>query len=204
VNFNKLTFEIFQTCLETIKRQLNKGKAMTAEEINVVLDEHKKWIFDHREGRKANLRGANLRGADLIGADLSGANLRGANLSGANLSGANLSGAKNICQIAAARTSIVAAGAITGWKKCRDNVVVRLTIPSEAKRSNATGRKCRAEFAIVEEIIGASVGVSIHDGGVLYEVGKTMKPHEWCDDRWQECAGGIHFFITREEAEAYI
>jgi hypothetical protein len=22
-------------------------------------------------------------------------------------------------------------------------------------------------------------------------------------DRWQECAGGIHFFITREEAEAY-
>lgn len=27
--------------------------------------------------------------------------------------------------------------------------------------------------------------------------------HKWSDDWQEECAGGIHFFITREEAEAY-
>jgi len=26
---------------------------------------------------------------------------------------------------------------------------------------------------------------------------------KWDDDRWNECSGGIHFFLTRAEAEAY-
>ena len=73
---------------------------MTREEIEKVLDLHKKWLIDEEdvEGKKADLRGANLRSANLNGADLSGANLSGANLrwadlNGADLRGANLSGA---------------------------------------------------------------------------------------------------------------
>ena len=73
---------------------------MTREEIEKVLDLHKKWLIDEVdvEGKKADLCGANLRwanlsGADLRGANLSGANLRWADLRGANLSGANLNGA---------------------------------------------------------------------------------------------------------------
>ena len=71
---------------------------MNINEINSVLDKHKKWLNDEEGGERANLSGAdlsyaNLSGADLSGADLSYANLSYANLSGANLSYANLSGA---------------------------------------------------------------------------------------------------------------
>ena len=68
---------------------------MTREEIEKVLDLHKKWLIDEVdvEGKKADLRGADLSWADLNGADLRGANLNGANLRGADLNGANLRGA---------------------------------------------------------------------------------------------------------------
>ena len=146
----------------------------------------------------ANLGGANLRGANLGGADLSGANLGGANLRDAKLGGANLGGARN-AELAFARTCILPAGELIGWKKLRGGMIAKLKIPAEARRSNASGRKCRAEFADVLE----GSGVSEHDGTTKYEAGKRVTCDTWCDDRWQECAGGIHFFITREEAEAY-
>jgi hypothetical protein len=160
----------------------------------------------------ANLSGANLSGADLSGADLSGAylrnaNLSGANLYGANLYGANLSGAKDISDKLNAESSIVPdSGPFVGWKKCRDGVIVRVAIPSKAARSNATGHKCRAEFVKVLEVIGADEGISQHDENVVYRPGKIVRCTEkdpWNPDRWQECGGGIHFFLTRWEAENY-
>ena len=161
----------------------------------------------------ANLSGANLHGANLIGADLHGANLIGANLSDANLSGANLSGADLIgadlsgakgAELPIARTRILADGDIVGWKKCREGVLVKLLIPSDAKRSNAFGRKCRAEFAKVVEIIGADEAVSDYDHAFKYKVGEIVNPKEPFSEDWQnECASGIHFFITRLEAEKY-
>ena len=63
---------------------------MTQQELNVILDKHKKWLNDEAGGERANLRMANLRGDNLSGAGLCGANLRGANLRGADLYGANL------------------------------------------------------------------------------------------------------------------
>ena len=147
--------------------------------------------------------GADLRVADLRGADLRGADLSGADLRGADLRVADLRGAKDIPYFVSAQTVIVPEGQIVGWKKCRANVIVKLTIPAEARRSNATGRKCRAEYAEVAEVIGADVGISMHDGRTEYRVGQRVTCHKWCDDRWEECAGGIHFFITRDEAEDY-
>jgi hypothetical protein len=157
---------------------------------------------------RANLYGANLDGANLDGANLDGANLYGANLCGANLDGANLCGANldgaNLPNIATARISILPdSGAFDGWKKCVDGVIVRLRIPANAKRSNSTGRKCRAEFVEVLEVIGAEVGISGYDPAVKYKAGQIVKCHEWGNNRWEECAGGIHFYITRAEAEAH-
>jgi hypothetical protein len=184
---------------------------------------------------EANLSGANLSGADLSGADLSGANLSGADLSGANLSGANLSGANlsranlsradlsganlsganlfganlynaMIDEIASARLSIVPQeGAFVAFKKIHEGIV-KLLIPETAKRSNATGRKCRASEAIVLELPpGIACGHSLHDWNFTYTRGCTVKPKEdFCEDRWQECASGIHFYLTREEAEYHI
>ncbi len=171
--------------------------------------------------RYANLHSADLRYADLSGANLRDANLRKANLRSANLSGANLRyadlrdanlyGAENIPALALAQTSILPAGDLTGWKKCAGGVIVCLRIPAAAKRSNATGRKCRAEYTEVTEVIGAETEVigaetaySLWDARFTYTAGQTVRPAEPFDkDRWRECASGIHFFITREEAEDF-
>ena len=66
---------------------------MKQEELQEILDAHKKWINGEDGGAGADLRRADLRRADLRRADLFGANLRDANLFGANLIDANLSGA---------------------------------------------------------------------------------------------------------------
>ena len=66
---------------------------MNREELNKILELHKKWLKGEPDGEKADLSDANLSDANLRGADLSDANLRGANLSDANLRGADLSDA---------------------------------------------------------------------------------------------------------------
>ena len=149
----------------------------------------------------ANLEDADLRGANLRGAYLGGANLGGANLEDANLRGANLRGAKN-AELSWAQTKITPEGNLVGWKKCKDNVIVKLLIPQNAKRSNATGRKCRAEYAVVLRIFNGSEGTSQWDGKTTYRKGETVRCSKWDADRWVECGGGIHFYLTREEAEA--
>ena len=163
----------------------------------------------------AYLRGAYLREACLSGADLSraylsraylsGANLSRADLSGANLSRADLSGAKNLfLPIACPDT-----GEFTAWKKCAGGTIVKLLIPADAKRSSATSRKCRASKALVIAVYdkdGNDIDstVSTYCNTFIYRKGETVEPANGFDDnRWNECAPGIHFFITREEAENY-
>ncbi len=150
----------------------------------------------------ANLTGANLAGAYLTGANLTGAYLTGANLAGAYLGGADLRGAKN-AELAIARTRILPEGTLIGWKKLERGVIAKLEIPAEARRSHAFGRKCRAEFVKCLEVIGADVGVSMHDESTQYRAGEIIKPHLFNENWQEECAGGIHFYITREEAEAH-
>jgi hypothetical protein len=172
--------------------------------------------------RGSDLRGSDLRGSDLRDSNLSDSNLRGSDLSDSNLSGSNLSGSNlsdsnlrdsdlrgsdlsgsNLSDSNAAKLSITPEGDLIGWKKCYGKVIVKLLIPATAKRSNATGRKCRAEYVDVLEVIGSLEGVSNHDETTRYIAGQRVTCDSWCEDRWQECAGGIHFFITREEAEEY-
>jgi hypothetical protein len=152
---------------------------------------------------RANLSGANLYRANLSGADLSGANLYRAELSGADLYGANLSGAVNAGLVWAQTEILPREGQIIGWKKCLNKVLVKVLVGKTAMRSNSTGRKCRAERVKVLEVIGADVGISMHDGKTQYRIGKIVECDKWNEDRWVECGGGIHFFLTKEEAEAY-
>ena len=110
--------------------------------------------LSHADLSDADLCGANLRSADLSHADLSDADLRYADLCGANLRDANH------VQLSIAKTSILPdEGDIIGWKKAwTDNempptpVIVKLLIPADAQRSNATGRKCRASTARVLDL----------------------------------------------------
>ena len=66
---------------------------MSREELNEILELHKKWIEGDKIGKRADLSDADLRGANLRHADLRGANLSDADLSDADLGGANLRGA---------------------------------------------------------------------------------------------------------------
>ena len=155
--------------------------------------------------RDANLRGANLRGADLRGADLRGADLRGANLRGANLRGADLGDAdlrgadlggakRHHYQICPHEGEFIA------WKAVRGSVV-KLLIPAHAERtSSMIGRKCRASEVIVIE----GEGFSKHDGKTKYEPGLTVTPDKYDPDPRVECSNGIHFFMTKEEAEEWV
>ena len=167
---------------------------------------------------RADLRGADLRGADLRYADLSRANLHGADLSRANLRGANLRDANHV-KLSIAKTSILPdEGDIIGWKKAwTDNempptpVIVKLLIPADAQRSNATGRKCRASTARVLDLQDKqgnslppdTTAYSGYDTDFTYKKGETVHVENFDTNRWNECAPGIHFFITRIEAAEY-
>ena len=159
---------------------------------------------------EANLSGADLRWADLSRANLYGANLYGADLSGVYLSRAYLSEAKIENDILNKVFPIACpdSGSFIGWKKCRDGAVVKLEILSEAKRSSAFGRKSRCSAAKVLEITDVhgeqiSEAVSCHDSRFVYRVGEIVSVDDFDEDRKNECSTGIHFFITRQEAEDY-
>ena len=158
----------------------------------------------------ADLRYADLRDADLSGANLRDADLRDAYLNGADLSGANLDGAVGIDLSLARASHLPSDGPIIGWKKLANGKIAKLQIPAKAKRSHGASRKCRASEAKVLAIFEADgkteakSGVSQHESSFVYVVGETVKPTEpFCEDRWDECASGIHFFTTRIEAENY-
>jgi len=175
--------------------------------------------------RSANLSGANLYGADLSGANLSGANLYGADLYGAYLYGANLYGAdlygaylygadlrsanledKQIMSLGIQRTLIVPdTGAFIGYKKTQEGVILKLLIPESAARTNAIGsRKCRASQAHILEAMETKENVfhSQHNPDYTYTVGTDCLPDKYDPDRRNECSSGIHFYITKIEAES--
>ena len=176
----------------------------------------------------ANLRGADLSGANLSNADLSNANLSNANLSRADLSGANLSNADlfranlsnadlfranlygaQIDALVIARQKIVPDGTLVVWKKLSEGVVAQLEIPNDAQRTNAIGsRKCRSSAAVVVALFKDGVlfdgeAFDRHAGKTRYKAGEVVLPDSYDDSALIECSNGIHWFLTREEAEAY-
>ena len=160
--------------------------------------------------RSVDLSGAYLRSADLRGAYLLNADLLNADLRGANLLNADLSGTKNVPYIPMVCPE---EGVFIGWKKAesnKDKVLVKLHIPSDAKRSSATTRKCRcskAEVIAIYNLDGTEAEErkchSEYDKNFIYEVGKTVEVTDFNENRWNECAKGIHFFISRQEAIDY-
>ena len=162
----------------------------------------------------ADLRDADLRSADLRDADLRDADLCDADLRGANLRGADLCGAKQLDKCywnsytAFYPMQCPESGSYIGYKKAR-GLIVKLEITEDALRSSATSRKCRASKAKVLSIThvnGDPAGEFIesgHDPSFVYTVGETVEVKNFDTNRWNECAPGIHHFITREEAVKY-
>ena len=149
--------------------------------------------------REVGLRWAILRYANLKNVDLKGADLRGADLRGADLRGADLYNP----------IACPDSGPFTAWKKAK-NYIIKLEVLADAKRSSATSRKCRCDKArvvAIENIDGSESHItevnSNYDKTFIYKIGEVVTVDDFDDDRWNECAPGIHFFITREEAVRY-
>lgn len=191
---------------------------LEGDSIEAILEQYGLDCLCSADLRGADLRGASLSHIDLRGADLWSANLSYANLSYANLSDADLSHANHV-KLSLAKISILPdEGDIIGWKKAYVDgtmlpkpVIAKLLIPSDAQRSNATGRKCRASTARVLDLQDKqgnslppdTTAYSSYDSDFMYKKGETVHVEDFDTNRWNECTTGIHFFITRIEAVEY-
>ena len=173
--------------------------------------------------RYANLKDANLRGADLRYADLRYANLiytnlsdanlkyadlRNTNLSDAEVRNANLTNVKINMYTIGYHLACPEEGSFIGYKKA-GGCIVKLLILEDAKRSSGTTMKCRCDRAKVLDIENIETGLKVmevssdHDSSFMYRVGEIIEVDNFDDDRWNECAPGIHFFMNRENAINY-
>jgi len=160
----------------------------------------------HADLSGANLKGVNRNGADMSYADLRYADLKGADLKGAclrcaNLNGVNLNGVENLIYSICPEQ-----GSFRAWKKLDDNMVALIEIPALAKRTSSIGsRKCRAEYVKVLKIYndGKLVTDSVlgWKRSASYQAKSITRADKWDDDPRIECTNGIHFFMTRQEAE---
>ena len=165
--------------------------------------------------KNSNLRGCDLRGADLtysnlIGCELEGADLRNADLRNADLRNADLRNAdleinkiKHLFQIVPEEGSFVA------WKKGENSCILKLLISTPKRHNYLAGRKCRAECVDVLNIWD-SKGNEIKEcqnepyrTRVQYTAGKRTYADSYNPDPRIECSNGIHFFLTRKEAEEW-
>lgn len=96
---------------------------------------------------------------------------------------------------------------ITGPKKVP--AIVKLLIPAQAKTAIYEGCKCRASKALVLDIYdleGNSYyeAVSYFHDSFVYKQDRLVLADSWTEDPVTECGGGIHFFLTEDEAKKYM
>ena len=155
----------------------------------------------------ADLTGANLTSADLYGACLYGANLYGADLTGANLIDSELEYANLTDTILdekeQCRKGIVLTEPIVGYKKSDEGKIITLEIPIGAKVFSINNNKRRTNKVKVIDMQGETELCSIHDNKFKYHAGDEIEIKDF-DERYNiECGEGIHFFLTRDEAESF-
>ena len=159
----------------------------------------------HADLIRANLKRATLFRTNLHGANLTCADLEGVDLGAANFAKINLSNVKNLNIPLACPSE----GSFIGWKRAGE-YIVKLEIPADAKRSSGTGIKCRCDKAkvlAIENRDGTSTDVtevcSEYDPDFWYRIGETVTVDYFDNNRFNECAPGIHFFMNRDDAVFY-
>lgn len=167
-------------------------------------------IFDHSNLSYSDLRYSNFACSRFNGSNLFCSDVRFSNLEHATLL------KDRLLPLTKATLSIVPqSGIFTGWKKVVDLRNKRewlLELEIIGARVNAIGsRKCRAsEVKVISaNVLGEDEGcfpptfTAMRNAAFIYEIGKTYKVDNFNDDIREECGAGIHFFITRKEAEVF-
>lgn len=165
-----------------------------------------KWaslIYAHLKG--CCFKNAVLYNTKFIGSDLRGADFTGCDTRSITLTHAITDGAIGLPGLACPEN-----GSFIGWKKCFGDLIVKLEVPSDAKRSSALGKKCRCSKAKVLEIqylngekALTNIAYSSFDRLFIYKIGEIVEVPDFDDIRWNECSTGIHFFMDRADAVDY-
>lgn len=103
-------------------------------------------------------------------------------------------------------------GSFEAWKSLKLNdeiILIKLFIPTDAKRSSGTSHKCRCSKAMVLEMTNTSTGNNVmtllnnNMAPTIYTVGEMVYPDSFDENRWNECSHGIHFFMAKADALHY-
>ena len=156
----------------------------------------------HSNLTKADFQRVNLAWADLRGCVFDNTDLRDCNFMYSNLRGSEY--------IPYIPLQCPSDGAFVGWKKV-NNVLIKLEIPEDAKRSSATTNKCRCDKAKVlgfydtlgTEELDITELVNDKYEKFKYIKGEMVYPDFFDENRWNECSHGIYFFVNKQDAINY-
>lgn len=166
-------------------------------------------LFDGCDLEGSIWNGANMRTASFRGCNLKQAQIKGANLFGAILEDANLEDIQWDESTQWYRLYCPEEGAFLGYKKCVNDRLVSLYIPTEARRSSATMNSCRCDKAKVIRIESLDESEQFEEAWSLVDENFCYRKGEWVEveifneDRWRSSTAGIHFWLTKEEAKSY-
>ena len=166
-------------------------------------------LLDDCNLQNANLKNANLERASLRRVNLTYADIRGAKLYAAVLENAILDNIIFDDKTENFRIHCPEQGAFVAYKKGLDNLIIKLLIPSDARRVSSTMNCCRCDKAKVLEIKNFE-GTKFFDEAwstvaenFCYKLGEWVYAENFNEDRWYDSTGGIHFWMTEDEAKTY-
>ena len=227
----KISFEQFKNKLEQGEKDFTN---LILENMNLENYDLSDMNFSHSNFINANLSNVNFYSSQLVNVLLDDCNLQNANLKNANLERASLRRA-NLTKVDISGARLYAAvlenailddiifddntknfrihcpeqGAFVAYKKGLDNLIIKLLIPSDAKRVSSTMNCCRCDKAKVLEIKNFE-GTKFFDEAwstvaenFCYKLGEWVYAENFNEDRWYDSTGGIHFWMTEDEAKAY-
>ncbi|WP_373104913.1 pentapeptide repeat-containing protein [Gemella morbillorum] len=166
-------------------------------------------LLDDCNLQNANLKNANLERASLRRVNLTYADIRGAKLYAAVLENAILDNIIFDDKTENFRIHCPEQGAFVAYKKGLDNLIIKLLIPSDARRVSSTMNCCRCDKAKVLEIKNFE-GTKFFDEAwstvaenFCYKLGEWVYAENFNEDRWYDSTGGIYFWMTEDEAKTY-
>ena len=195
--------------LSNMEFELSSFQNTVLDHVNLENSSVENALFDGCSLHGANFTNANLKTASFRYCDLRESNIEGANLFGAVLEYAKFDGIVSNEDTKWFRMHCPETGAFLGYKKCVNDRMVQLLIPADAKRTSATLPSCRCNKAKVLTIKSFDFkenyeeAWSLVDENFVYRRGQWVEVKDFNEDRWQDSTTGIHFWMTRQEAENY-
>lgn len=160
--------------------------------------------FENANLKYTNLSECDLKNINLKNSDICGANLYFAILEKAQLDNIVFDESTKYFDLICPKEK-----AFIGYKKCFNYRIVKLLIPSDAKRTSATNEACRCSKAKVLSITSFDnkkiyqEAVSLADDNFIYRVGQWICVEDFDIDRWNDSSRGIHFYLDRQQAIDY-